>query len=92
MTMYPQSNIIDLSGKTKTLWSRQASLRRSRSGSGVKITLKQYVLSTSEGSNLFEIEVGEWCDTGACYISVPAVKTMMEWTCKNKKTQTNTGF
>jgi hypothetical protein len=38
-------------------------------------------LSTSEGSNLFEIEVGEWCDTGACYISVPAVKTMMEWTC-----------
>ena len=43
-------------------------------------------LSTSEVSNLFEIEVGEWCDTGACYISVPAVKTMMEWTCKNKKT------
>jgi hypothetical protein len=25
-------------------------------------------LSTSEVSNLFEIEVGEWCDTGACYI------------------------
>jgi hypothetical protein len=43
-------------------------------------------LSTSEVSNLFEIEVGEWCDTGACYISVPEVKTMMEWTCKNKKT------
>jgi hypothetical protein len=43
-------------------------------------------LSTSEVSNLFEIEVGEWCDTGACYISVPEeVKTMMEWTCKNKK-------
>ena len=43
-------------------------------------------LSTSEVSNLFEIEIGEWCDTGACYISVPEVKTMMEWTCKNKKT------
>jgi hypothetical protein len=43
-------------------------------------------LSTSEVSNLFEIEVGEWCDTGACYISVPEVETMMEWTCKNKKT------
>jgi hypothetical protein len=27
-------NIIDLSGKTKKLWSGQASLRRSRSGSG----------------------------------------------------------
>ena len=36
-------------------------------------------------SNLFEIEVGEWCDTGACYISVPAFKTMLEWRCKNKK-------
>jgi hypothetical protein len=42
-------------------------------------------LSTSEVSTLFEIEIGEWCDTGVCYISVPAVKTMMEWTCKNKK-------
>ena len=43
-------------------------------------------LSTSEVSNLFEIEVGEWCDTGACYISVPKVKQMLEWRCKNKKT------
>jgi hypothetical protein len=43
-------------------------------------------LSTSEVSKLFEIEVGEWCDTGACYISVPAVKTMLEWRCKNEKT------
>jgi hypothetical protein len=45
-------------------------------------------LSTSEVSNLFEIEVGEWCDTGACYESVPPVKTMLEWRCKNKKTHT----
>ena len=43
-------------------------------------------LSTSEVSDLFEIEVGEWCDTGACYISVPAVKPLLEWTCKNEKT------
>jgi hypothetical protein len=43
-------------------------------------------LSTSEVSNLFEIEVGKWCDTGACYISVPAVKPLLEWTCKNEKT------
>jgi hypothetical protein len=35
---------------------------------------------------LFEIQIGEWCDTGACYISVPEEKTMLEWTCKNKKT------
>jgi hypothetical protein len=27
-------------------------------------------LSTSEVSELFEIQIGEWCDTGACYISV----------------------
>jgi uncharacterized protein YutD len=37
-------------------------------------------LSTSEVSKLFEIEVGEWCDTGACYISVPKVKPRQEWT------------
>jgi hypothetical protein len=43
-------------------------------------------LATSEVTNLFEIEVGEWCDTGACYKSVPAVKTMLEWRCKNTKT------
>ena len=43
-------------------------------------------LSTSEVSNLFEIEVGEWCDTGVCYISVTAVKPSLEWTCKNEKT------
>jgi hypothetical protein len=42
-------------------------------------------LSTSEVSKLFEIEVGEWCDTGACYISVPKVKPREEWRCKNKK-------
>jgi hypothetical protein len=42
-------------------------------------------LSTSEVSKLFEIEVGEWCDTGACYISVPEIKTMLEWTCQNEK-------
>ena len=34
-------NIIDLPGKTKKLWSGQASLRRSRSGR--KIRIKQYV-------------------------------------------------
>jgi hypothetical protein len=73
--------------------------------SGLTLTLKNVLefyhknfgksLSTSEGSNLFEIEVGEWCDTGACYISVPAVKPLLkwpavkpllEWTCKNEKT------
>jgi hypothetical protein len=43
-------------------------------------------LSTSEVSNLFQIEFGEWCDTGACYISVPEVKTMTESTCRHKKT------
>ena len=43
-------------------------------------------LSISEVSELFEIQIGEWCDTGACYISVPEEKTMLEWTCKNKKT------
>ena len=43
-------------------------------------------LSTSEVSNLFEIEVGEWCDTGVCYISVPDVTAMLEWRCRNKKT------
>jgi hypothetical protein len=44
-------NIIDLSGKTKKLWSGQASLRRSRrSGSGrKKIRLKQYVSLLSKG-------------------------------------------
>jgi hypothetical protein len=42
-------------------------------------------LSTSEVSNLFEIEVGEWCDTGACYMSVPEVKPKQEWICKNNK-------
>jgi uncharacterized protein YutD len=36
-------------------------------------------LYTSEVSNLFEIEIGEWCDTGACYISVPAVKTIQKY-------------
>jgi hypothetical protein len=43
-------------------------------------------LSTSEVSKLFEIEVGEWCDTEACYISVPKVEPRREWRCKNKKT------
>jgi hypothetical protein len=43
-------------------------------------------LSSSEVSELFEIQIGEWCDTGACYISVPEEKAMLEWTCKNKKT------
>jgi hypothetical protein len=42
-------------------------------------------LSTSEVSKLFEIEIGEWCDTGACYISIPKVEPRQEWTCKNKK-------
>jgi uncharacterized protein YutD len=35
-------------------------------------------LSTSEVSTLFEIEIGEWCDTGVCYISVPKVKSRQE--------------
>ena len=46
-------NIIDIFGKTKKLWSGQASLRRSRrSGSGSrrkKIRLKQYVSLRSKG-------------------------------------------
>jgi hypothetical protein len=43
-------NIIDLSGKTKKLWSGQASLRRNRiSGSEEKIRLKQYVSLRSKG-------------------------------------------
>jgi hypothetical protein len=41
-------------------------------------------LSTSEVSTLFEIEIGEWCDTGVCYISVPIVKPRREWRCNNK--------
>ena len=49
-------------------------------------------LSTSEVSNLFQIEFGEWGDTGACYISVPEVKTMTERTCKHKKTHKFTLF
>jgi hypothetical protein len=40
-------NIIDLSGKTKKLWSVQASLRRSRSEE--KIRLKQYISLRSKG-------------------------------------------
>jgi hypothetical protein len=45
-------NIIDLSGKTKKLWSGKASLRRSRrrrSGRRPKIRLKQYVSLRSKG-------------------------------------------
>ena len=42
-------------------------------------------LSTSEVSNLLETEVGEWCETGACYISVQEVKPKQEWRCKNNK-------
>jgi hypothetical protein len=46
-------NIIDLSGKTKKLWSGQASLRRSgrrsRSEEEEKIRLKQYVSLRSKG-------------------------------------------
>jgi hypothetical protein len=43
-------NIIDLSGKTKKLWSGQASLRRSRrSGSGRKNQTKTICLPSFEG-------------------------------------------
>ena len=43
-------NIIDLSGKTKKLWSEQASLRRSRrSGSGRKNQIKTICLPSFEG-------------------------------------------
>jgi hypothetical protein len=48
---------------------------------------KNFGKSTSQVSNLYEKEVGEWCDTGVCYISVPKVKPRQEsWICKNKKT------
>jgi hypothetical protein len=44
------SNIIDLSGKTKKLWSRQALLRRSRrSGSRRKNQIKTICLPSFEG-------------------------------------------
>jgi hypothetical protein len=43
-------NIIDLSGKTKKIWSRQASLRRSRrSGSGRTNQTKTICLPSFEG-------------------------------------------
>jgi hypothetical protein len=53
----------------------------------LKFYHKNFGKSTSEVSNLYEKEVGEWCNTGVCYISVPKVKPRQEsWICKNKKT------
>ena len=49
-------NIIDLSGKTKKLWSGQASLRRSRSGRK-KSRLKQYVSLRSKGRHNYNIRM-----------------------------------
>jgi hypothetical protein len=34
-------------------------------------------LSSSEVSELFELQIGEWCDTGACYISVQCFWTFL---------------
>jgi hypothetical protein len=51
-------NIIDLSGKTKKLWSAQASLRKAEEAEAEeKIRLKQYVFLRSKGNIWY---VGAW--------------------------------
>ena len=43
-------------------------------------------LFISEVSKLFELEVGDWCNSDrVCYISVPEVQEQTEWRCKNDK-------